>query len=571
MNNKLVADIFRNIAQILEIKGENVFRIRAYQKAADSIEGLAEDISNFVNQGRLDEIPGIGADLSAKIKEIVSTGKLVFYEELKHSVPEGLLELLNIPSVGPRTAGLLFEKLKIKNIPDLENAIKEKRLEGITGIKEKTIENILKGIELVKRAKERMPLATAMQLSADFLEALKKMKEVKVVFSAGSLRRCRENVRDIDILVVSRKPKEVMEVFTGFPQVKEVLAKGATKISVRIFNDVQVDCRVVEEKSFGAALIYFTGSKNFNVHIRKLAGKKGWKINEYGVFSLKSEKFLAGRTEEEIFKLFKMQYIEPELREDTGELELALEFKLPKLIKIEYIRGDLHCHSNYSDGVNSIEEMARAAQKKGYAYIGITDHSESLKVAGGLSIKDLGRKKNEIDCLNSQLKGLRILYGTEVDIDSEGKIDYPDNVLREFDIVVGAIHSGFKQSREQLTRRIVRACQNKYVHIISHPTGRLWGTRDSYELDFEEIFKAARETNTVLEINSFPQRLDLNDQNSRFAKNKGVKLSINTDSHAIEHLDNMFLGICVARRGWLEAGDVINTLTLEELLKAIRK
>ncbi len=571
MKNKLVVDTFRNIAEILEIKGDNVFRIRAYQKAADTIEGLAEDIDNFVSQGRLKEIPGIGVDLSAKIKEITSAGKLGFYEDLKKTIPEGLLGLLNIPSVGPRTAGLLYEKLKIKNITDLEIAITEGKLEGIPGIKEKTIENILKGIQLIKRGKERMPLAAARQLSEDFLGELKKIKEVKVICPAGSLRRCRETVRDIDILVISDKPQKVMDVFTSLPQVKEVLAKGQTKSSVRTLDDVQIDCRVVEEESFGAALLYFTGSKNFNVHIRKLAQKKGWKINEYGVFSAEGAKFLAGRTEEEIFKLFKMRYIEPELREDSGEFELALEDRLPELIKIRDIKGDLHCHSNYSDGANSIEEMAKAAQKKGYSYIAITDHSLSLKIAGGMSIKGLDKKKEEIQRLNRQLKDFRILYATEVDIDSQGKIDYPDNVLKEFDIVVGAIHIGFKQSREQLTRRIVRACQNEFVHIISHPTGRLWGTRDSYELDLENIFKVSRETNTALEINSFPQRLDLNDQNSRFAKKMGVKLAINTDSHAIEHLDNMPLGICVARRGWLEARDVINTLTVEKLLKTIKK
>jgi DNA polymerase (family 10) len=569
MKNKLVVEIFRDIAEILEIKGENVFRIRAYQKAADTIEGLAEDIDNFVDQDRLSEIPGIGVDLSAKIKEIVATGKLQFFEDLKKSIPEGLLELLKIPSIGPRTAGLLFEKLKIKSISDLETAISQGRLEGIPGIKEKTVENILKGIELIKRTKERMPLAAAIKVSADFLKALKGLKEVKTVTAAGSLRRCRETVRDIDILVVSEAPLKVMEAFTKLSQVKEVIARGETKSSVRTLDGVQVDCRVVEEKSFGAALLYFTGSKNFNVHIRKLAQKNGWKVNEYGVF--KGDKFLAGRTEEEIFKLFEMQYIEPELREDNGELELAREFKLPELIGLKDIKGDLHCHSTYSDGGNSIEEMCQAARGKGYAYIAITDHSQSLKIANGMAVGELAKKKKEIEQLNKKFKDFRVLYGTEVDIDSEGNIDYPEDILKEFDIVVGAVHIGFKQAKSQMTRRIVRACQSKLVHIISHPTGRLWGTRDSYELDLEEVINAARDTNTALEINSFPDRLDLNDQNSRFAKALGAKLVINTDSHAIEHLDNMPLGICVARRAGLEAKDVINTLPLEKLLKAIKK
>jgi len=571
MNNKLVADIFRSIAEILEIKGENVFRVRAYQKAADTIEGLAEEIANFINQGRLNDLPGIGVDLSAKIKEIVSTGKLKFYDELKKTIPDGFLELLKIPSVGPRTAGLLREKLEIKNIPDLENAIIKGKLAGIPGIKEKTIENILKGIALVKRGKERMPLAAAMRLSKYFSGVLRELKEVKVICSAGSLRRCQETVRDIDLLVISENPGKVMEVFTSLPQIKEVLAKGGTKSSVRAFDDVQIDCRVVEEKSYGAALMYFTGSKNFNVHLRLLAQKKGWKLNEYGVFSSDGKEALAGRTEEEIFRLFKMQFIEPELREDNGEIELALENKIPDLIKIKDIKGDLHCHSDYSDGSNTIGEISSAAREKGYSYIAITDHSQSLKIAKGVSIKDLGRKRAEIARLNRKFKDFRILYGVEVDIDSEGKIDYPDKALKEFDIVAGAIHTGFKQSREQLTKRIIRACQNKYVQIIAHPTGRLWGARDSYDLDLEAVFKAAAETNTALEINSFPQRLDLNGQNSRFARKMGAKLVINTDSHVIEHLDNMFLGVCAARRGWLEAGDVLNTLPLERLLKAIKK
>lgn len=569
MKNKLVVEIFRNIAEILEIKGENVFRIRAYQKAADTIEGLSEDIFDLASQDRLEEIPGIGKDLSAKIKEIVSTGKLQFYEELQKSVPEGLLELLKIPSVGPRTANLLFQSLKIQNIPELESAISAGKLEGLPGIKEKSIENIQKGIALLKRSKERLPLAEAIALARDFLAPLNNLKEVSKISSAGSLRRCRETVRDIDILVVSDQPEKVMRVFIGMPQVKEVIASGATKSSVRTQDDVQVDCRVVEERSFGAAWLYFTGSKNFNVHIRKIAQKKNWKINEYGVF--KGEKFLAGRTEEEIFKLFKMQYIDPEIREDMGEMELALGHKLPALIKFEDIQGDLHCHSDFSDGGNTIEEMCWAGLKKGYSYIAITDHSESLKIARGLDRAALSKKKKEIERVSKLFPGIRILYGTEVDIDSQGQIDYPPDVLKEFDIVVGAIHIGFKQSKEQLTKRLVKACQSKLVHIIAHPTGRLWGVRDSYEFDLPEVLKAASDTNTALEINSFPSRLDLNDQNCRLAKKMKVKLAINTDSHAIEHLDNLPLGICVARRAGLEAKDVLNTLSWDKLKQAIKK
>jgi len=569
MKNLEISTIFRDIAKILEIKGDNPFRIRAYERAAQNIEGLSEDIENFIQGDRLTEIPGIGKDISEKIKEIVRTGKLKALADLKKTIPGGLLDLLNIPSVGPKTAKLLYEKLKIKNIPDLEKAIKANKLEGIFGIKEKTIENILKGIALLKRGKERMTLAVAIQVADEFTSALKRLPEAKKISTAGSLRRQKETVRDIDILVISEKPEKIMDAFVDLSLVKEALAKGETKSSVRTKDDVQVDCRVVEEKSFGAALLYFTGSKNFNIKLRQLAIRKGLKINEYGVF--RKNKFVAGKTEEEIFKLLGMSYVEPELREDSGEIELAREFKLPRLIEVKDIKGDLHVHSQWSDGGNTIEEIVHACQRRGYAYVAITDHSQSLKVAGGLSIAELKKKRQEIDKINKNLKGFRVLYGTEVDIDSAGNLDYKDEILSEFDIVIAAIHMGFKQSKEQLTKRITSACKNKYVHIIAHPTGRLWGTRDAYDLDLEEILKVARQTNTCLEINAFPQRLDLNNLNCRRAKEMGVKLALGTDAHITEQLETMKLGISVARRGWLAADDVINTLDVSALLKTIRK
>ena len=414
-----------------------------------------------------------------------------------------------------------------------------------------------------------MTLAQAMLVAQEFIRPLERMPVVKKISPAGSLRRKKETVRDIDILVISAKPQKVMDAFIVLPPVKEVLARGKTKASVRTKNDIQLDCRVVDEKSFGAALLYFTGSKTFNIKLRMIAQKLGLKINEYGVY--RKGKYLFGRTEEGIFKLLGMPYIEPELREDNGEIELAQKFRLPELIKLKDIKGDLHVHSNWSDGENSIEEMAKACLEKGYSYVAITDHSQSLKVAGGLSISDLKKKRQEIDKINKKLKGFRILYGTEADIDAQGDIDYKDEVLKEFDVVVAAIHSGFKQSRERLTKRIIKACQNRYVHIIAHPTGRLWGLRNAYDLDFEQFYKVAKDTNTNLEINSFPERLDLNDLNCRRAGELGVKIAIDTDAHATEQLGAMELGLSVARRGWLSASDVINTLSLEELLKAIKK
>lgn len=569
MKNLEIARIFRDIAQILEIKGANVFRIRAYERGAQNIEGLSEDIENFVRDERLTDIPGIGRDLSERIKEFVQTGRIKFYDDLERSIPAGLLDLLNIPSVGPKTAKLLYEKLKIKSIAGLEQAIKKHKLEGIFGIKEKTIENILKGIVILKRGKERMTLAEAQLAADEFVRPLEKLPQAQKISTAGSLRRKKETVRDIDILAVSDSPKKIMSAFTQLEPVKEILAQGETKASVRTKEDVQVDCRVVEAKSFGAALLYFTGSKNFNIKLRQIAIKKGLKINEYGVF--RKDKFVCGRTEQEIFKLLGLDYIEPELREDRGEIQLAQKSRLPDLINLKDIRGELHAHSEWSDGGNTIMEMAQAARRLGYSYIAIADHSLSLRVAGGLSPADLKKKKQEIEKVNKGLKNFRVLYGAEVDIDSGGALDYKDSILKEFDIVVAAIHSGFKQSKEQLTKRIIRACKNKYVHIIAHPTGRLWGVREAYDIDLDGILKAAKETNTCMEINSFPQRLDLNDLNARRAKEMGVRLSIDTDAHSTEQLLMMKLGVAVARRGWLSRADVINTFLVDQLLKAIKK
>jgi DNA polymerase (family 10) len=564
-----LGEIFREIAAILEIKGENVFRIRAYERAAENIERLREDLATLAQEDKLREIPGIGKDLSDKIREFLETGRIKAHVELKKTIPPGLLDLLNIPSVGPKTAKLLYDKLKVKSVEDLEKAIAKGRLCGLFGIKEKTIENIAKGIALLKKAGSRLTLAQATLISEEFLKELKKLPEVKTLSCAGSLRRQKETVRDIDLLATSAKPQKIMDAFVRIDPQAEVITHGQTKSSVRTKSGVQVDCRVVEDKSFGAALVYFTGSKNFNIKLRQLAIKRGLKVNEYGVF--KKEKYLSGRSEEEVFKILGLTYLPPELREDNGEIELALENKLPQLISLADIRGDLHLHSLWSDGTNSIAEIVEGCRQLGYSYVAITDHSQSLKVAGGLTVTELKKKRTEIEQLNQGLGGFSVLYGTEVEIDAQGNLDYPDEVLKEFEIVVAAIHSGFKQSPEQLTKRIIKACQNKYVQIIAHPFGRLWGTREAYELDFEQILRVARETNTALEINSFPDRLDLNDLSSRQAKETGVKLVINTDAHSVEQLTVIRYGLAMARRGWLECKDVVNTLPLDGLLKTIKK
>lgn len=573
MKNIEIARIFREISQILEIKGENPFRVRAYERAAQNLEFLSTDLEELAREERLREIPGIGEDLAAKILEYLQKGKISAYEDLKKSVPAGILEILKVPEIGPKTAGLLFRELKIKGIADLEKKAREGKLLGLPGIQQRTVDNILRGIVLLRQGQERMNLARALALAEEFAKALKRFPEVKLLSPAGSLRRRKETVRDIDILMVSRQPKKIMDFFVGLPQVKDILAHGETKSSILTQDGVQVDCRVVEAKSFGAALLYFTGSKNFNIRLRQMAIKKHLKINEYGIFFVKGKKeiYVAGKTEKDMFKALGMDYVEPELREDTGEIELALKHRLPQLIKVKDIQGDLHCHSKWSDGNHSIPEMAQAAKKLGYQYIAITDHSQGLRVANGLSLGELKKKKAEIDELNAGLKDFRVLYGTEVDIDSDGNLDYPEKIMAEFDVVIAAIHSGFKQSKEKLTRRLIKACENKYVNIIAHPTGMLWGQREPYELDFEAVFKACRDTGTALEINSFYDRLDLNSVHARRAKEVGVKLCINTDSHATDQLSLMELGIAVARRGWLSAQDVLNALPIEKLLKVLRK
>ncbi|MBU4140305.1 MAG: DNA polymerase/3'-5' exonuclease PolX [Candidatus Omnitrophica bacterium] len=569
MKNKEVAEIFRQIAEILEIQEENPFRIRAYLKAAQNVESLSRDVAEVAEKDELEKIPGVGKDLAEKIKEIVKTGKLKFYEQLKDNIPEGLTILMSVPGLGPKTAKLLFDELKIKNIEGLEKAARAHKISALPGIKEKTEENILRGIALIRKAKERMSLAQAMATAAEFVQALRKLKEVKQIEPAGSLRRRKETVRDIDILVTSSQPEKIMDVFTGLGQVKEVKACGPTKSSVLTKDGIQVDLRCVRPKSFGAALLYFTGSKQHNIKLRQLAVKRGLKINEYGLF--RGNKWLAGKTEEEMFGRFNLPYISPELREDSGEIEAGLKGKLPKIIDLKDIKGDLHVHSKWSDGASTIENIARASMKMRYGYIAICDHSQSIKIAGGLSIERLKKQIDLIHKLNKKLKDFRVLAGTEVDIKSDGRLDYPDKILKELDIVVAAIHTGFKQSQRQLTQRIIAAMENRYVNVIAHPSGRLIGQREPYDLDMEKVLKKARQTSTFIEINAFPERLDLTDINCRRARELGVKMAISTDAHMLEQLRLMYLGVTVARRGWLEKKDVVNTLPLEKLLQGLRQ
>ena len=570
MKNQEIAKIFNDIADLLEIKGENPFRIRAYRRAAQNIEGLAKDVAE-ISKDDLLTVPGIGQDLAGKIEEYIRTGKLQFYEDLRKEVPVGLSALLSVPSLGPKTAKLLFEKLNIKDLETLEQLARDHKLTGLPGIKEKTEENILKGIEMLKRGLERKPLGKVLPIANDILEHLKKNAPVKKLTIAGSIRRWKETIKDIDILATSGNPKEVMKTFVHLPHVREILMQGPTKSSVIIHEDLQVDLRVVEEESFGAALAYFTGSKAHNIRLREMAVRAELKINEYGIFREKDDKRLGGEKEEDVYRILGLPYIPPELREDTGEIEAALSGKLPRLVELGDIKGDLHVHSKWSDGSHDFEELITEARKRGYHYIAITDHSKGLGIARGLTAERLLEEKKQIDSLNKRLKGFKLLTGIEVDIRSDGQLDLPDDVLEKLDIVVASIHSGFKQKKEQLTRRLVSAMKNPHVSIIAHPTGRLIGERDPYDIDMNSILKAAKENGTAIEINAYPLRLDFNDVHVRMAKEKGIPLAISTDTHTIQHFDFMTYGISIARRGWLEKENILNTLNYDSLMKVLKK
>lgn len=570
MRNQEVAEIFNDIADILEIKGDNPFRIRAYRRAAQNIDSFARDVAE-TSPEELQKIPGIGADLAAKVQEYVQTGNLGFYDELKKEVPPGLIDIMSVPGLGPKTAKLLFEKLHIKDIDDLEKQAKEGRLKSLPGIQAKTEENILKGIAVIRRHTGRFPIGRVLPVAEGILEKLREKAPVTKLNIAGSLRRWKDTVKDIDILATSKHPNKVMDVFVHLPVIREVLMKGPTKSSVVTQEGIQVDLRVVEEGSFGAALAYFTGSKEHNIRLREMAVRKGLKINEYGVFDVKTEKKLGGTYEDDVYKILGMPFIAPEMREDTGEIEAALEGSLPKLVSLEDIRGDLHVHTKSSDGSHDIQALIASAKAKGYEYLAITDHSKGLAVARGLSIEQVLEQHKKIKALNKKLKGFNLLSGTEMDIRSDGSLDYPDEVLKQFDIVVASIHSGFRQSRDQITKRILSAMKNPYVSVIAHPSGRIIGEREAYEIDMEDVLKSAKETGTGMEINAYPLRLDLPDIYVKKAKQMDIMLSINTDTHVTFQFDFMAYGIGVARRGWAEKKDILNTRPYRMVLKWLKK
>lgn len=569
MKNQEIAKIFNEIAGLLEIKNDNPFRIRAYRRAALNVEGLTRNVEDL-SEDELLEVPGVGKELAAKIAEYIKTGNIAAHEELKKEIPQIVLDLESVPGLGPKTAMLLHEKLHIKSIDELAKLAEEHKLAGLPGIKGKTEENILKGIGMLRRGQERSPLGKVLPIAQDLVDQLRLKAPLTRIDIAGSLRRWKDTIKDIDILAMSDNPKEVMRVFVHLPHVKEVIMQGPTKSSVVIKEGLQVDLRVVEKESYGAALAYFTGSKEHNIRLREMAVKRGLTINEYGIFRVKDNTKLGGEKEEDTYKILDLQYVPPEMREDRGEIEAAIEGKLPKLVTVNDIKGDLHVHSKWSDGSHTFEQLAEVVKEHGYSYFALTDHSQGLGVARGLTAERLAEQKREIDTLNKKLKNIRILHGTEVDIRSDGTLDFHDDVLQTLDIVVASIHSGFKQTKEQLTSRIVAAMKNPYVSIIAHPTGRLIGERDAYEVDMDEILKTAKETGTAMEINAYPLRLDLSDIYAKKAKELRIPIVISTDAHVTTQFNFMSYGVSIARRSWLEKEDIANTLEVKQLLKKLK-
>jgi DNA polymerase (family X) len=571
MENKTIADIFTEIADILEIQGENPFRVRSYRNAARTIQDMSRSLESLVKDGEnLEEIPGIGKSMSEKIQEILSTGKCHTLEELRSRVPPGLTELLKLEGLGPKKVKSLYDELSVDSIDRLEKAAQAGRLRNLPGMGLKTEEKILKSIEHYRAGMGRFKLSVGFQYAEALLRHLKGVPGVKRLDPAGSFRRRRETIGDLDILAICGKGCKVMDRFAGYGDVAEVLAKGETKSSVRLKCGLQVDLRVLEEESYGAALHYFTGSKAHNVAIRERAKEKGLKVSEYGVFRAKDEKRLSGAEEEDVFKAVGLPLIPPELREDRGEVQAAEKGTLPRLIELSDIRGDLQMHTTASDGKNSILEMAQKAKDTGYAYIAITDHSKAVRVAGGMDEKQLAKHLKEIERANRQISGFRILKGVEVDILPDGTLDLKDDILRECEVVLGSVHSRFNMEAEEMTRRVIRAIQNPNVKILAHPTGRLILEREPFKINLREVVQAAVDHGVILEINAYPDRLDLKDVDARMARDLGARLAINTDAHSAFQLELMKFGVFTARRGWIEARDVINTLPLEGLLKALR-
>lgn len=570
ISNVEIAGLFEKTADLLEIQGANRFRVRAYRTAAINIQDLPQNLAELIAKNfDLAELPGIGSDLAAKIREIVKTGKFSLLNDLERRVPEELSVLMKVPGLGAKRIKKLHEKLQINNLHDLEKAATANKIQKLAGFGAKTEQAIIEGIKTVKANGKRLRISTGEIILKSILEYLSRNKAITKIEVAGSFRRRKETIGDADILVACRSGHDAIDYFVKYDQVRRVLAQGETKASVELRSGFQVDLLVVSEEIYGAALVYFTGSKEHTISIRKIAMAKGLKLNEYGVF--RGEKLVAGTTEKDVYGAIGLDYIEPELRENRGEIEAAHEHKLPQLVELSDIKGDLHSHTTATDGLSTLEEMAAAAQAKGYSYLGISDHTKQVTIAHGLTAAETERRIKEITALNAKLKNFTILKSAEVDILEDGSLDLPDEVLKQLDYVICSVHYKFKLPRAKQTERILKAMANPYMTIFGHPTGRLLLEREPYDFDLEQVMRAAKDKGVFLELNAHPFRLDLDDVHCKMAKDLGIKIAISTDAHSKNDLDYMRFGVNQARRGWLEKNDVINTLPLAKLQKLLQK
>jgi len=569
VQNAEIADRFEQLAGLLELEGANPFRVRAYRNAARFIRGHSRNLAELLDEGAdLAELPGIGKDLAGKIATLVRTGRLPLLEQLTARVPAPLLAMTRIEGLGPKRAQALYRALKVRSLEDLARAARSGRIRELPGFGIRTEQLIAERAARAATGEHRLRLVDAEQVAGPLVEYLRRLDGVRQVEVAGSFRRRRETVGDLDVLVGARRGAKVMDRIVRYQEVVEVQAQGTTRATLRLRNDLQVDVRVVPMATFGAALHYFTGSKAHNIAVRRLAMARGLKLNEYGLF--RGERRIGGRTEAAVFDAVGLPVIPPELREDRGEIQAARRKRLPRLVRLEDIRGDLHCHSRATDGRDTIEAKARAAAARGYEYLSINDHSRHVTVAHGLDRRRLLEQVRAIDRLNARLDGIVILKSVEVDILDDGRLDLPDSVLQELDFTVCAIHYGFGYARARQTDRILRAMDNPHFAILAHPTGRLINAREPYEIDLERVLEGARERGRIMELNAQPDRLDLDDRACRLAKEIGVKLAISTDAHRVADLDLMRFGLDQGRRGWLEAADVVNTRPLQELRRLLR-
>ena len=567
--NDVVEAVLVEYADLLSITSDDPFKARAYEKAARAVGGYHADVATMDLKGIL-AIPNVGKSIGEKIHEYLTTGQIQALEDLREQIPDGVRQLLSVPGLGPKKAMVVYRELGIASVDELLDAVQDHRLAELRGFGEKTEENVRRGIRQVRESGGRVLISLAMDLAEELLAELEPMREVLLASYAGSLRRMAESIGDIDLLVASEDPAPVMERFTTLPVVDRVLAHGETKSSVTTSKGLQVDLRVIAPDVWGAALIYFTGSKAHNIRIREMAVRKGLKLSEYGLFEAASGELIVAETEEDVYERLGLPYIEPTLREDRGEVEAALEGELPSILELGQIKGDLHTHTNLTDGLAPLEEMLEAAAERRYAYYAVTDHAPNLYMQRMTDDKILAQRAR-VSGLQPRYPRMTLLHGSELNIDPDGNVDWPDEFLRGFDILVASVHSHFNQSKDDMTRRIVRAMEHPCVHIIGHPTARMIGKRQPIEYDLDEVFRAAARTGTALEVNGFPDRLDLRDEHVLWAKRHGVRFAVDTDSHAAVHLSNMRFGVATAQRGWLTKDDVINAWPIAKLRRFLRK